>query len=97
MTYPIKSIGLLWDAKSVTASSNFVQGINMTGNSVFGTNPANAIYIGTSDRVDVVLPDGRTILTFNNMVAGVWIAMPPFIHLNTGTAATGIIVGITAG
>lgn len=98
---PIKTPGLVWDAKAVTLGSLYDRSQPSSANARFN-NPghSNAIYVGVTGNVVVVLMDGITSLTFVGMVAGIWIGMPPFLHIlpvGSGTSATSIIVGITNG
>lgn len=98
---PIKTPGLLWDAKAVTLGSLYDRSQPSSANARFNMpGHSNAIYVGVSGTVVVVLMDGITSLTMVGMAGGIWIGMPPFVHVlpsGSGTTATSIVVGITNG
>ncbi len=97
--FPIKTPGLLWDAKNVVLGS-IVNPETLAGaNARFGTNAANAIYVGVTGDVHLTLVGGRDVVQFKAVTAGIWMGMPPFVHVNPspGTTATNIVAGITAG
>lgn len=99
MPYPIKSIGELWDAKNVTLGSIVNPDTFEGANATFGTNCANAIYVGVAGDTHLTLANGKTVVQFKGLAAGYWHRMPPYLHVNPspGTAATNIVAGITAG
>lgn len=98
---PIKTPGLLNDAKAVILGSLYDRSQPSSANARFNMpGHSNAIYCGVSGTVVVVLGDGITTLTFVGMAAGIWIGMPPYVHVNpsgAGTTATSIMCGITNG
>lgn len=96
---PIKTPGLLWDAKNVTLGTIVNPDTLAGANARFGTNAANAIYVGATGNVHLTLASGRDVVTFTAVTAGIWMGMPPYIHVNPspGTTATSIVAGITAG
>lgn len=98
---PIKTPGLLWDAKPVILGSLYDRTQPSSANARFNMPGfSNAVYVGASGTVVFVLSDGITTLTMVGMAAGIWIGMPPFIHVNpsgAGTTATSIVIGITNG
>jgi hypothetical protein len=96
---PIKTPGLLWDAKNVTLGS-IVNPDSLAGsNARFGNNAANAIYVGVTGDVHLTLMNGKDVVQFKAVTAGIWMGMPPYIHINPspGTTATNIVAGITSG
>jgi hypothetical protein len=96
---PIKTPGLLWDAKNVTLGSIVNPDTLAGANARFGTNAANAIFVGTSGNVHLTLANGKDVVQFTGVTAGIWMGMPPYIHVNPspGTTASNIVAGITAG
>lgn len=98
---PIKTPGLLSDAKAVTLGSLYNELQPASANARFNMpGHSNAIYVGVSGAVNVLLSDGKTNVLFKAMAAGIWLGMPPYIHIQpsgTGTTATDIICGITNG
>ncbi len=97
---PVKSIGLLWDAKAIPAAASisiYNPDAQNNGNACFGPNASNALFVGVAGDVHLVLWGGKNTLIFKNVSAGIWMGMPPFVHVTAGSTATSIIVGITAG
>lgn len=98
---PIKTPGLLWDAKAVTLGSLYNEDQPSSANARFNMpGHANAIYVGTTGNVSILLIDGKTSILFTAPALGIWMGMPPFIHINpagSGTSAGAIVVGITSG
>lgn len=99
MPFPIKTPGLLWDAKNVTLGSIVNPDTQAGANARFGTNCANAIYVGGAGDVHLTLANGKDVVTFKAVTTGMWMGMPPYCHVNPspGTTATLIVAGITAG
>lgn len=96
--YPIKSIGLLWDAKTIPATRlTYDADVQKNGNAVFGSNCANAVYCGASGNVEIILANGKDTILFVAVAGGIWVGMPPFVHVTANTTATGVCVGVTAG
>ena len=94
----IRYPGSLLAEKALPPSGDliFVPGTTNNGNALFGETCANAIYLGTSGDVHVIGPDGGSPVIHKNMAAGVWIAMPPMLHINNG-ASLNIVIGRTGG
>ncbi len=96
--YPIKSIGLLWDAKTIPATRlTYDADVQKNGNAMFGSTCANAVYCGVSGSVEIILANGKDTVLFVGVAGGIWVGMPPFVHVTATSGATSIVVGVTAG
>lgn len=97
--YPIKTPGLLWDAKNVVLGSIVNPDTLAGANARFGTQYCNAIYVGVTGDVHLTLANGKDVVQFKGVTAGIWMGMPPYCHVNPspGTTATNIVAGITSG
>lgn len=66
-------------------------------NATISNKHCNRLWVGVAGTVTIVSNDlAATTYQFSNVIAGRWHNMPPFQRVNlTGTAATGIVVGVT--